>query len=77
MFMVDAATSAAVRDAWINEGEAAAIALLRSHFPGLADNANTAMCARTIASWTPIPEQPVKPKRRKAARNSTLTKAAG
>jgi hypothetical protein len=30
---------------------------LRRLFPGLANNENTRICARTIAGWKPLPEQ--------------------
>jgi hypothetical protein len=29
-------------------------------FPGLANNENTRICARTIAGWQPLPPMPMK-----------------
>jgi hypothetical protein len=55
MFMVSKAEAAAIRRAYEEDGEFAAAVELRRYFPGIADNANARLCARTIASWTPLP----------------------
>ena len=55
MFMVNEAEAAAIRRAYEEGGEFAAVIELRRHFPGLIDNANARLCARTIASWSPLP----------------------
>ena len=55
MFMVSAAEAAAIRQAYEESGELAAAVELRRYFPGIADNANARLCARTIASWAPVP----------------------
>jgi hypothetical protein len=71
MFMVSEAEAAAIRQAYEEGGEFAAAVELRRHFPGIQDNANARLCARTIASWSTLP--PVvrrrwKKRRSKAAR---------
>jgi hypothetical protein len=55
MFMVNEAEAAAIRQAYEEGGEFAAAIELRRHFPGIRDNANARLCARTIASWSPLP----------------------
>jgi hypothetical protein len=55
MFMVSEAEAAAIRQAYEEGGEFAAAVELRRHFPGIRDNANARLCARTIASWTTLP----------------------
>jgi hypothetical protein len=55
MFMVNEAEAAAIRRAYEEGGEFAAVIELRRCFPGLIDNANARLCARTIASWLPLP----------------------
>src|ERR1700733_1875772 len=68
MFMVNEAEAAAIRKAYIQHGERAAVVELRRHFPGLADNENTLICARSIAGWGELPIRdmppPVTPPRR-------------
>jgi len=71
MFVVSEADAAAIRDAFEHGGELAAAVELRRLFPGLANNENTRLCARSIASWQPLPVPPVKPRqvnRRRASR---------
>jgi hypothetical protein len=71
MFAVSEADAAAIRDAFEHGGELAAAVELRRLFPGLANNENTRLCARSIASWQPLPVPPVKPlraNRRRASR---------
>jgi hypothetical protein len=70
MFMVTEAEAAAIRQAYEEGGEFAAAIELRRHFPGIRDNANARLCARTIASWSPLPpvvKRRSARKRRKAA----------
>jgi hypothetical protein len=55
MFMVNEAEAAAIRQAYEEGGEFAAAIELRRYFPGIRDNANARLCARTIASWTTLP----------------------
>jgi hypothetical protein len=57
MFIVSEAEAAAIRTAYEQGGELAAAVELRRLFPGLANNENTRICARTIAGWKPLPEQ--------------------
>jgi hypothetical protein len=57
MFILSEAEAAAIRTAYEQGGELAAAAELRRLFPGLANNENTRICARTIAGWKPLPEQ--------------------
>jgi hypothetical protein len=54
MFMVSKAEAAAIRRSYEEDGEFAAAVELRRYFPGIADNANARLCARTIASWAPV-----------------------
>ena len=54
---VNEAEGAAIRAAYEQGGELAAAVELRRLFPGLANNENTRICARTIAEWKPMPGQ--------------------
>jgi hypothetical protein len=63
MFIVSKAEAAAIRAAFEQGGELSASVELRRLFPGLANNENTRICARTIADWTPLPPMPEKPPR--------------
>jgi hypothetical protein len=70
MFVVTESEAAAIRTAYEQGGELSAVVELRRLFPGLANNENARLCARSIAGWTPLP-QPVKPRpvsRRRAPR---------
>jgi hypothetical protein len=67
MFTVSESEADAIRRAYEDGGELSAAIELRRLFPGIADNENARRCARTIASWTPLP--PVPPK--KAQRRPT------
>ncbi len=69
MFSVDEATAAAIRQAYEESGELAAVAELRRHFPGVADNENARLCVRTIASWRPLPDLPPKKPRRRGRKS--------
>jgi hypothetical protein len=55
MFVVSEADAAAVRTIFEQEGELSAATELRRRFPGITDNAQARACARTIASWKPLP----------------------
>jgi hypothetical protein len=55
MFMVSEAEAAAIRRAYEESGEVAAAIELQRYFPGVRDNADARLCARTIASWSPLP----------------------
>jgi hypothetical protein len=57
MFIVSEAEAAAIRTAYEQGGELAAAVELGRLFPGLANNENTRICARTIAGWKPLLEQ--------------------
>jgi hypothetical protein len=47
--------SRSVRTAYEQEGELSAAVELRRLLPGITDNAAARECARTIASWKPLP----------------------
>jgi hypothetical protein len=55
MFTVTEADAAAIRAAYERGGELSAVVELRRLFPGLANNENARLCARSIAGWTPLP----------------------
>jgi hypothetical protein len=63
MFIVSKAEADAIRAAFERGGELSASVELRRLFPGLANNENTRICARTIAGWTPLPPMAEKPRR--------------
>ena len=58
MFVVTEADVAAIRSAFDQGGELAAAVELRRLFPSITDNAEARNCARTIASWKPLPVPP-------------------
>jgi hypothetical protein len=62
MFVVSQEEAAAIRTAYDEGGELSAAVELRRLFPGITDNENARRCARTIAGWTPLPPQSVKPR---------------
>ena len=64
MFVVSESEAAAIRSAYETGGELSAVVELRRLFPGIADNENARQCARTIASWTPLPPLPPEKARR-------------
>jgi hypothetical protein len=70
MFIVTEEAAAAIRAAYEQGGELAAAAELCRLFPGLANNENTRICARTIAGWKPLPAAAcrITPPRRRRAR---------
>ena len=49
------ADAAVIRAAYERDGELSAVIELRRLFPGIADNENARICARTIAGWAPLP----------------------
>jgi hypothetical protein len=55
MFAVSEADAAVIRAAYERDGELSAAIELRRLFPGIVDNENARICARTIAGWTPLP----------------------
>jgi len=58
VFMVNEDDAAAIRAAFEQGGEFSAAIELRRRFPGIADNDQARLCARTIAGWTPTPDLP-------------------
>jgi hypothetical protein len=60
MFVVTEEDAAAIRAVYEQRGEFAAAIELRRLFPGVTDNAQARVCARTIAGWKPRPLRPVK-----------------
>jgi hypothetical protein len=58
MFVVTEADAAAIRAVYQQRGEFAAAVELRRRFPGITDNVQARMWARTIAGWQPL--RPVK-----------------
>jgi hypothetical protein len=66
MFVVTEAEAAAIRAAFDQGGELAAAVELRRLFPGITDNAQARVCARTIAGWKPLklpPRPPIRSRR--------------
>jgi hypothetical protein len=57
MFVVTEADAAAIRAVFTQEGELSAAIELRRRFPGITDNAKARECVRSIAGWTPLPDQ--------------------
>ena len=72
MFVVSESDAAAIRTAFNEGGELSAAIELRRLFPGLANNENTRLCARTIAGWEPLP--PLPPKKSRACRTKSSTR---
>jgi hypothetical protein len=71
MFVVSELDAAAIRAAFDQGGELSAAVELRRLFPGLANNENTRLCARTIAGWQPLPPLPLKRSSACRTRSST------
>ena len=67
MFAVDEQTAEAIRRAFNESGELAAVVELRRHFPLIQDNEQARACVRTIAGWKPLPPKP--PRARRARRD--------
>jgi hypothetical protein len=59
--VITEADAAAIREMFHQEAELSAAIELRRRFPGITDNAKARACARTIAGWTPLPEQQPRP----------------
>jgi hypothetical protein len=55
MFMVTEADAMAIRTVFERDGELSAAIELRRRFPGITDNEKARACARSIASWKPLP----------------------
>ncbi len=55
MFMVSEAAAQAIRRAYDESGELAAVAELRRHFPLVVDTAHARQLVRTIAGWRTLP----------------------
>lgn len=55
MFAVAPAVADAIRQAFQEHGELAAIVELRRHFPLFESNEQARSCVLAIASWKPIP----------------------
>ena len=55
MFVVTESDAAAIRATFDQAGEFAAAIELRRLFPGITDNVQARMHARTIAGYTPLP----------------------
>jgi hypothetical protein len=70
MFCVSEAEAAAIRTAYEQGGELSAAVELRRLFPGITDNENARRCARSIASWGPLPAPVPKASRRARKRQS-------
>ncbi len=58
MFIVSEADAAAIRTAFLEEGELSAIIELRQRFPGISEHAKARDCVRTIAGWQPQSTEP-------------------
>ena len=52
--MVTESDAAAIRTAFNEGGELSAAIELRRLFPGITDNTQARICARTIAGWKPL-----------------------
>ena len=63
MFAVDEQTAEAIRRAFNESGELAAVVELRRHFPLIQDNERARACVRTIAGWKPLPPKPPRARR--------------
>jgi hypothetical protein len=59
MFVVTKAQAAVIRNAFEQQGELSAAVELRRLFPAITDNVQARECARTIASWKPLPSRRV------------------
>jgi hypothetical protein len=58
MFAVDDAAAEAIRRAFEECGELAAVVEFRQRFPGITDMALARQQVRIIASWEPLPPPP-------------------
>lgn len=57
--MMDEEIARAIRRAWDEGGELAAVAELRRHFAAITDGTDARRCVRTIVGWSqrPAPDQ--------------------
>lgn len=55
MFLVDEATAASIRRAFMEDGELSAVIEFRRHFPLISDHAKALECAQIIAGWGTAP----------------------
>ena len=60
MFVVTEADAAAIRAVYQQRGEFAVAVELRRRFPGITDNEQARMWARTIAGWKPSAAPPLR-----------------
>jgi len=58
MFIVSESDAAAIRAIFEQDGEMSATIELRRRFPGITDNVQARMCARSIAGWVPQSDPP-------------------
>jgi hypothetical protein len=58
MFVVNEEEAAAIRRAWDEGGELAAVAELRRHFAAITDPENARRCVRSIVGWGQRPAAP-------------------
>jgi hypothetical protein len=58
MFVVNEEEAAAIRRAWDEGGELAAVVELRRHFPLISDGEAARRCVRTIVGWQQRPAAP-------------------
>ena len=58
MFCVTEGEAAVIRAIFHEEGELTAAIQLRRMFPGVTDNVQARLHARTIAGWKPAPSRP-------------------
>lgn len=58
MFTVSEDDADAIRTIFKQEGELSAAIELRRRFPGITDNAQARLCAKTIAGWRPTSDLP-------------------
>jgi hypothetical protein len=63
MFAVDEQTAEAIRRAFNESGELAAMVELRRYFPLIQDNVQARACVRTIAGLKPLPPKPARARR--------------
>jgi hypothetical protein len=63
MFVVDEPAAEAIRRAFNESGELAAVVELRRFFPLIQDNEQARACVRTIAGWKPLPTKPPRTRR--------------
>jgi hypothetical protein len=71
MFVVSESQAEAIRRAYEDSGELSAMIELRRHFPGISDPENARRCVRSIASWSPLPPQPLPATKRRKRRSQT------